>query len=661
MSRAAPAGRRAPALAAVLLSLLCGAARAHSPHDVLTAWAISPGFERDQTLFVGASRFKVLLRSTDGGRTFTTINAGLDTGDVHRLAISRDFERNGLLVCAEPDALYRTRDAGDHWTEIDVPPALAGVRALALLADDVLLAGSAVSGCWRSTDLGETWTRVALGEAGAPPVVDLVAAEDGRRVLAFATDDRVFVSRDAGERFTRLPTAGVRDVSAGLLGPVEGLVWLGTQGRGVLATRDGGASWHRLAEGLTDPYVQHLASARGADGRLVLFAATNTAGVFVREGEGPWTLHDEGLRERAPQTDAHYLATLVSPAYPRDGLVYAATFEGLHVSRLGEPWRHLDTLPPSLARDLAISPAWATDRTLFLSTYGAGLVRTTDGGRTWRRVDDSRNDYPDGLDVSPAYAEDATVALGIPGRLRVSTDGGRTWEPREPTREGFTRVVAFAPDFATSRLMFVNVTISGRDGFHGFYRSEDAGGTWTPVDPPQIYALAFPDDWAGSGRAWAATPNGLYASRDRGASWAAVESCPESLVQDVAARARDGSHVVLVAAPGRRRAGVLGSTDGGQSWAPRSEGLAGHRVTAVAFGGADHAFAATHDAGVFVSRDDGASWTPAGRGPRTVFAFGVSDAFAEDGTLVATTYEGAWISEDRGASWRLCVPRPDVR
>jgi len=49
---------------------------AHSPHDVVESVAISPGYEKDKTLFIHV--FDELKRSTDGGHTWQSLENGLD-------------------------------------------------------------------------------------------------------------------------------------------------------------------------------------------------------------------------------------------------------------------------------------------------------------------------------------------------------------------------------------------------------------------------------------------------------------------------------------------------------------------------------------------------------------------------------------------------------
>src|SRR5262245_14945616 len=113
--------RRRPWQACALLLtalLLPTPARAffwHSPHDVVDAWAISPDFARDRTLFLALSRFNVLLRSRDAGQSFEVINAGLQTGNVQYIAVSPGFAQDRTLYCAEMTRLYVSHDAGEHW------------------------------------------------------------------------------------------------------------------------------------------------------------------------------------------------------------------------------------------------------------------------------------------------------------------------------------------------------------------------------------------------------------------------------------------------------------------------------------------------------------------------------------------------------------------
>src|SRR5262249_30597911 len=141
-----PSSRRGPRRASwvrrgallLALALAAPATRAlfwHSPHDVIDAWAISPDFAHDRTLFVSLGRFNVLLRSRDAAQSFEVVNAGLQTGDVRCVSISPDYARDRTLYCAEATRAYVTHDAGDHWADVALPPEVRVVRSLALSPD----------------------------------------------------------------------------------------------------------------------------------------------------------------------------------------------------------------------------------------------------------------------------------------------------------------------------------------------------------------------------------------------------------------------------------------------------------------------------------------------------------------------------------------------
>ena len=199
MLRAMPPSRRghrprtwAPGallLAALLLASPAHAVFWHSPHDTIDAWGISPDFARDRTLFVGLSRFDVLLRSRDAGQSYEVINAGLDTGNVQFIAVSPGFAQDHTLYCAEATRLYVSHDAGDHWVNVPLPPALRTVRALELspdfVHDGVMALGSARDGVWLSRDRGATWTAAVLP---APPEPLPGSVAGSVQHIGFSTD-----------------------------------------------------------------------------------------------------------------------------------------------------------------------------------------------------------------------------------------------------------------------------------------------------------------------------------------------------------------------------------------------------------------------------------------------------------------------------------------
>jgi hypothetical protein len=133
----------------------------------------------------------------------------------------------------------------------------------------------------------------------------------------------------------------------------------------------------------------------------------------------------------------------ISPNYPKDGTIFAGTiFSGLFVTKDGaKSWTKLEKPgfnPQASVETIAISPDYDNDRTVIVSLQGDGLFKSTDGGETFKSIGDPKiplvkiHSIPSaGISVqfSPNYAQDKTL-FGFGGSKTTvfrSTDGGETW------------------------------------------------------------------------------------------------------------------------------------------------------------------------------------------------------------------------------------------
>lgn len=245
---------------------------------------------------------------------------------------------------------------------------------------------------------------------------------------------------------------------------------------------------------------------------------------------------------------------------------------------------------PVHVHGLGVNPS---DGALFIATH-TGLFRAGRGERRATRVGDRMQDtmgftvvgpnrflgsgHPDLRDRLPAY-------LG----LRRSMDAGRSWRSVSLLGRADFHVLA-----AQGRTVY-GAGSDFRTRAEHLLSSDDGGRHWrTRALPASLIALAIapgrPTQLLASGE------DGLYASRDGGASWRAVGGRPGFLAWP------SGDRLYRTEAGGR----VSVSEDGGRRW--RVVGDSGGEPSALAAATRDELYVALHDGTIKLSSDGGESW-----------------------------------------------------
>lgn len=645
----------------------------------VTGISLSPEFARDRTVF--AATMAGVYRSTDGGASWQPINNGLTSPFTISVAAAPTFGDEGLVLAgARAGGLYQSVNAGEEWHPVEIWGQRESVQAIAISPnfkrDQSALIGSETSGVFRTTTGGKSWSASNFGllELG---VLALAYSPN------FAQDETAFVVTTDG--FYRTPNGGRawRETGDDLIGVAlqcvalspafgeDNLIAVGSEDEGVYISSDGGRKWKKANKGLDDTCVNALQFSPDYAKDKMIVAGTNSGAYVSRDGGQSW-------QKSGSETGA-LLALAAGPG----GLVLAGAAQGgiFRSTDGGQTWAEANEgLAARLFVQLAASPAFAKDKTLYSVSLDEGVSRSTDGGATWQPAgvgleerevtalafagatifaatdggvwstgdggkswksasDDLKDQAVRALTVSPDYANDKTVFAAVVeaasaddpaavARLVISRDGGASWEYSRETFDGRDVVsIACSPEYATDRSVYAGTFREAKDSKGpevAIWRSEDGGRSWIPLTSHNT-----PGRWI----AIATTPS--YA-RDRGVFVGVQSAVLRPMAGPLSAPLR----------PGRR-----------QLWYAERIGRPNTAVVSLVCSPGyekDHTLYAGTSDGAFVSRNGGLSWSALneGLGNKSIVSLVLSPNFAEDGQIFAASLGGAlWtFTEERAGA-----------
>jgi len=246
-------------------------------------------------------------------------------------------------------------------------------------------------------------------------------------------------------------------------------------------------------------------------------------------------------------------------------------------------------------------------------TSSAGLYRTSDSGKTWGVINIGLGSRT----IQALTIFQGSIYAGTLIGIYRSDDQGERWTLIANADNGLTN---------TSIGTFVglnNILYAGTRG-GGIVRTTNGGLTWTPFNfgLPNLTVTALTA--ASDSILLAGSQTGVVRCNvtDRQPTWRQPRIIP--LIAPITSLVTNTVENRRFSFAGTFGAGVLRTSDEGQTWQQANMGLEGRQVTGLAVLGGTTIIAATYDRGVYISNDNGVSWSEANFGLPSTFVTNIA-------------------------------------
>lgn len=323
---------------------------------------------------------------------------------------------------------------------------------------------SSDGGVWKSTDSGMTWVnkkalvsgaKVTAGVASTKIVQTVFDPQDNHTIYLATADTGLLYSLDAGESWQKpqgdILTTG--RIGAIAVDPKNKCIVYAARTNSIFKTVDCGRDWERV---FYDPRSDVVFTQLIVDwyNPTILFSGTSAGDVFRSQDSGlTWQI--------SKRSDGSPIVSIAID--PRDSrLVYAATYGAglLKTTDGGNSWTEIrkqfddDLRDSRRAIQMVIDPV-ATGTVYVVSKYG--IVRTTDGGTIWKGL---KLTTPPGTVRINAMAIDPKnnkhIAYTGIRTLEFTTDGGETWRSQKLPTTQVGATIMFDP--VESKVMYLGTT-----------------------------------------------------------------------------------------------------------------------------------------------------------------------------------------------------------
>ena len=304
-----------------------------------------------------------------------------------------------------------------------------------------------------------------------------------------------------------------------------------------------------------------------------LYTLTSNSFLYRSEDEGrTWTF----IRFPAQQAASAH-ALVINPANPREiwiavSSVNSSTQGVYRTTDGGSHWHHLDGLKGESVYSLAL---FGGDSQIAAAAGARDGVRISrDRGATWTRISPLENkELQPVMSLAFDPGNDRILYAGTPHLPWKTEDGGATWRSIHKGMIDDSDILSLIVNPKHPAQLFIGAC-------SGIYRSDNSAALWTKLlgitgAGYRTYSVA--QDPSNPNIIFSGTRDGLWKSGDGGKTW---RKTSPHIVKSIAISPADSKKVYLAT----QDAGMLRSTDGGETVIEGLEGFADHRLNHVAAG-----------------------------------------------------------------------------
>ncbi len=507
--------------------------------------------------FYGAFSTAGIIKSTDFGDTWVTLNSGIPpTTQVSRTAVAispvnPDYiyavavrnSRNGFY------GLYRSTDAGANWTTSStigqVPNPMGwydgdqndqggqGTYDLTLLCDaedanKIYLGGVNV---WESTDGGKNWDIVTLWMRTFGSTIHADQHYSVYRPL----DGYYYYCNDGGLFRTKKIQAGSKQWITDWIDRANENLKPGCPGFSFPT------QWENLTEGLANTELYRLGLCRNLAGYITGGSQDNSC----------FYLYDDEWFNYVTNYDG--METMIHPSNP-DIIYGSSQFGRLCKSEdasVTQDCSLTDTITSASGERGSWVTPFAMDPLNPDIIYGGykNLWMSKDGGKNWEKIfiSDSLSELRyniNVIEIAPSHPEiiyfskpfQGNQANRIPNELWMTRDGGKNWEKVYEGLPLDTQAVV-SIEINGNYPSQVWITFSGNVAGSKIFRSNDGGFTWTNITynlPNTVYNSIVHQDNNPKNYVYVGTHRGVWYINDKMSEWLLMnENLPNNTVNEL--------------------------------------------------------------------------------------------------------------------------------